>query len=212
MITRRHFLFAAASLPLLPPAAQALTAGQDYVVVQPPLPTQDPKRVEVLEFFWYGCPHCFALEPDLTAWIKTLPKYAYFRRVPAIFPQTPHWAPMAKAYYAAEMLGLADKLHGDIFNAIHLSGQNLNDKETLLNFVQKLGVNRKQFAQALDSPEVQTRVAKAQSLSVAAGIHGVPAMVVDGKYQTSVTQAGTPEKLFTTLNELIALAEKNKKH
>lgn len=212
MLTRRTFLLSAAALPLLNTTAQALTAGQDYALVQPPLTTLDPKRVEVLEFFWYGCPHCFALEPDINAWLKTLPKYAYFRRVPAIFPQTPHWAPLAKAYYAAEMLGLSEKLHGDIFNAIHLSGQNLNDKDTLLNFVQKLGVNRKQFSMALDSPEVQTRVTQAQALSVAAHIQGVPSLVVDGRYQTSVTQTGTPEKLFSTLNELIALAEKGKKH
>lgn len=212
MLTRRHFLLTAAGLTFLSPVARALTAGQDYLVVQPPLPTRDPKRVEVLEFFWYGCPHCFALEPDLSAWVKTLPKYAYFRRVPAVFPQTAHWVPMARAYYAAEILGLSDKLHADIFNAIHLSGQDLNNREVLLDFVQKMGVNRKQFAAALDSPEVKARVTKSQSLSVASGIQGVPALVVDGKYQTSITQTGTPEKLFSTLNELIALAEQNKKH
>ena len=211
MLTRRHFLFTAAALPFIPGAAHALTPGKEYLLVQPPLKTLDPKRVEVLEFFWYGCPHCFALEPDLHAWVKTFPKNVYFRRVPAVFPQTPHWMPLARAYYAAEMLGLAEKLHYDIFNGIHLSGQNLNDKETLLNFVQKLGVNRKQFGQALDSPEVQNRVAEAQKLSVAAGIQGVPALVIDGKYQTSVTQTGSPEKLFATLNELIAQAQQSKK-
>jgi thiol:disulfide interchange protein DsbA len=152
MLTRRHFLFTAAALPFIPGAAQALTAAPEYLPVQTPLKTLDPKRIEVMEFFWYGCPHCFALEPDLNAWLKTLPKNAYLRRVPAVFPQTPHWIPLARAYYAAEMLGLSEKLHYDIFNGIHLSGQNLNDKETLLNFVQKLGVNRKQFAHALESP------------------------------------------------------------
>ena len=211
MLTRRHFLFTAAALPFMPGAALALTAGQEYLPLQTPLKTLDPKRIEVMEFFWYGCPHCFALEPDLNAWLKTLPKNAYLRRVPAVFPQTPHWAPLARAFYAAEKLGLAEKLHFDIFNGIHLSGQNLNDKETLLNFVQKLGVNRKQFAHALDSPEVQSRVAEAQKLSVAAGIQGVPAFVVDGKFQTSVTQTGSPEKLFATLNELIAQAQQSKK-
>ena len=211
MFTRRQFLFSAAALPLLSHAAYALTPGQEYNAISPPLPTLDPKRVEVMELFWYGCPHCFALEPDVVAWVKTLPKNVYFRRVPAVFAQTPGWIPLARAYYAAEILGLSDKLHEDFFNAIHLSGQNLNDREVLLKLVQQLGVNRKQFAQALDSPEVNTRIEKSQRLSAASGAQGVPALVVDGRYQTSVAQAGTPEKLFTTLNGLIVLAQQTKR-
>ena len=125
MLSRRQFLLSAAALPLIPSAAQALTPGQEYNIISPALDTLDPKRVEIMELFWYGCPHCFQLEPDLTAWVKALPKNVYFRRVPAIFSQTPHWIPLARAYYAAEILGLTDKLHHDFFNAIHLSGQNL---------------------------------------------------------------------------------------
>lgn len=212
MITRRYFLLSAATLPLIPNLAQALTPGQEYAIIPSPLETLDPKRVEVMELFWYGCPHCFTLDPELSAWVKTLPKYAYFRRVPAIFSQTPHWIPLARAFYAAEILGLTEKLHYDFFNAIHLSGQNLNDRESLLKLVQKLGVNRKQFEQALDSPEVNARLEKAQRLSNASAAKGVPALVVDGKYQTSLSQVGTPEKLITTLNELIALAQQSKKH
>ncbi len=88
MLTRRNFLLAASTLPFIPVSAQALTEGQEYHLVQPPLKTLDPKRVEVLEFFWYGCPHCFALEPDLNAWLKTLPKGVYIRRVRRISPNT----------------------------------------------------------------------------------------------------------------------------
>lgn len=209
MTSRREFLLAAATLPFIPLSAQALTQGKEYAVLQPALATQDPKRVEVLEFFWYGCPHCFTLEPDLTAWVKTLPKGAYFRRIPAVF--NPNWAPLARAFYAAERLGVSEKLHYDIFNAIHLSGQNLNNRETLLSFVEKLGVNRKQFAQKLDSPEVSASVEASQRLGAAAQLQGVPALVVDGKYQTSVSQTGSHEKLFVALNELIALAQVGKK-
>lgn len=209
MTSRREFLLAAATLPFVPLNTYALTQGKEYALVQPALATLDPKRVEVLEFFWYGCPHCFSLEPDLTAWVKTLPKGAYFRRIPAVF--TPNWAPLARAYYAAELLGITEKLHYDIFNAIHLSGQNLNNRETLLSFIEKLGVNRKQFAQKLDSPEVTARVETSQRLGAAAQLQGVPALVVDGKYQTSVTQTGSHEKLLATLNELIAQAQANKK-
>lgn len=212
MITRRQFLFTAAILPLISSTTYALTAGQEYDAIVPPIATVDPKRVEVMELFFYGCPHCFALDPDVVAWTKTLPKNVYFRRVPGIFAQTPHWIPLARAYYAAEILGLGDKLHYDFFNAIHLSGQNLNDREVLLKLVQKLGANRKQFEKALDSPEVNNRIAQSQKISIASGAKGVPAFVVDGKYLTSVTQTGSPEKLFAALNELIAQAQQNKKH
>ncbi|OFZ95035.1 MAG: hypothetical protein A2Z44_11230 [Betaproteobacteria bacterium RBG_19FT_COMBO_58_11] len=209
MTSRREFLLVAATLPFIPLNAHALTQGKEYALVQPALETQDPKRVEVLEFFWYGCSHCFSLEPDLTAWVKTLPKGVYFRRIPAVF--NPSWAPMARAFYAAELLGVTEKLHYDIFNAIHLSGQNLNNRETLLSFVEKLGVNRKQFAQKLDSPEVTARVETSQRLGAAAQLQGVPALVVDGKYQTSVTQTGGHEQLFVTLNGLIVQAQAGKK-
>ena len=209
MTSRREFLLAAAALPFLPLSAHALTQGKEYTLLQPALETQYPKRVEVLEFFWYGCSHCFSLEPDLVAWVKTLPKDVHFRRIPAVI--NPNWAPLARAFYAAERLGVTEKLHYDIFNALHLSGQNLNNREILLNFVEKLGVNRKQFAQKFDSAEVTAQVAASQRLGAAAQLQGVPTLVVDGKYQTSVTQAGSHEKLFVTLNELIALAQIDKK-
>lgn len=209
MLSRREFLLAAATLPFIPLSAHALTQGKEYALIQPALETQDPKRVEVLEFFWYGCPHCFSLEPDLTAWVKTLPKGTYFRRLPAVF--NPNWAPLARAYFAAERMGITEKLHYDIFNAIHLSGQNLNNRDTLLSFVEKMGVNRKQFAQKLDSPEVIASVEKSQRLGAAAQLQGVPALVVDGKYQTSVTHTGSHEKLFEVLNELIVQAQAGKK-
>ena len=210
MLTRRHFLFTAAALPLIVGAPIALAA--DYDVISAPIATIDPKRIEVVELFFYGCPHCFALEPDVVAWTKALPKNVYFRRVPAVFTQTPHWIPLARAFYAAEILGLTDKLHHDFFNAIHLSGQNLNDREVLLKLVQKLGANRKQFEQALDSPEVNKRVAQSQQISNASGAKGVPAFVIDGKFITSVTQTGTPERLFATMNDLITQAQQNKKN
>lgn len=209
MTSRRDFLFAAATLPFISLNAHALTAGKEYVLLQPAIETQDPKRVEVMEFFWYGCPHCFTLEPDLTAWVKTLPKGTYFRRIPAVF--NPAWSHLARAYYAAELLGVTEKVHYDIFNAIHLSGQNLNNREALLAFVAKLGVNRKQFSQTLDSPEVTARVEASKRLGAAAQLQGVPALVIDGKYQTSVSQTGGHEQLFATANELIAKAHASKK-
>lgn len=215
MLTRRQFLLSTATLPLLqlsPGAAHALTAGVEYNDTNSAIETLDSKRVEVLELFWYGCPHCFNLEPDLSAWVKSsMPKNAYFRRVPAVFEQTPHWVPLAQAYYAAEVLGLTEKLHYDFFNAIHLSGQNLNSREVLLKLVQTLGVNRHKFEKVLDSEEVKKRIERSKAISAASGAKGVPSIVVDGKYQTSVSQTGSHARLLSTVNELISLAQQNKK-
>jgi len=207
MPTRRRFLgLAAATLALSPFALSraALVAGRDYALVEFPQPTLDPKRVEVLELFFYGCPHCFELEPLLTKWLKTLPRHAYFRRMPAVFHDG--WVPLAKAYYALEALGLVDKLHAAIFDAIHLQGANLNKRENLLRFIAAQGVDAARFGAAYDSLAVQTKVQQARELTSAYGIQGVPSMIVDGRYRTSSSQTGGHERLFPVLDELIALA------
>lgn len=210
MNSRRRFLgFAAAfslGLVALPAAYAALRPGRDYELVEFPQPTLDPKRVEVLELFFYGCPHCFDLEPMLNKWVATLPRHAYFRRMPAIFNDG--WVPLAKAYFAAEALGVVEKLHGEIFNAIHLQGMNLNNRDTLLRLVAARGVDAKKFAQAYDSFGVQAKVQQAREQTSAYGIQGVPSLIVDGKYRTSSSLTGSHEKLFPVLDELIALAWK----
>lgn len=212
MTSRREFLIASTSLATLAlaPRAHAATAGTDYAVLTPAVPTLDPKRIEVLEFFWYGCPHCFNLEGDLAAWKKTLAKDVYFRRMPASGPA--HWVPLAKAYFAAEALGVTEKLHVDMFNAIHLSGMNLNERETLLKFVEQYGVNRKQYAAAYDSPAVQAKVKQAQELGAKAGVDSVPTLIINGRFRTSPSMVGgSHDKLFTVVNELIGNARQNKK-
>lgn len=211
MNNRRQFLKLAAAttaIGLLPVQASraALVEGRDYALVEFPQPTTDPKRVEVLELFFYGCPHCFELEPLLEPWVKKLPKYAYFRRMPAIFNDS--WVPMAKAFYAAQDLGVLEKLHSDMFNAIHLQGINLNSRDTLLRFVAARGVDAKKFGEAYDSFGVQNQVSQARQLTGAYGIQGVPSMIVDGKYRTSSSMTGSHEKLFPVLNQLIAMALK----
>lgn len=211
MKNRRQFLkltAAAAALGMLPArySEAALVAGKDYALVDFPQPTTDPKRVEVLELFFYGCPHCFELEPLLEPWVKKLPSDVYFRRMPAIFNDS--WVPMAKAFYAAQDLGVLEKLHSDMFNAIHLQGINLNSREVLLRFVAAHGVDAKKFGDAYDSFGVANQVSQARQLTGAYGIEGVPSMIVDGKYRTSSSMAGSHQKLFPVLNQLIVLARK----
>lgn len=209
MPNRRQFLAASTAIGLAAWATPGRTQFADHVVINPPLPTLDPKRVEVMEFFYYGCPHCFQLEGSLVTWKQNMPKGAYFRAMPAV--PNPGWVWLAKAYFAAEALGALGRLHADMFNAIHLSGTNLNDRENLFALVERAGVNRKQFAQAMESEATQKRVAESERLGRAAGLDGVPMFVVDGRYRTSVSMAGGYDKVFDTINNLVALAQRNKK-
>lgn len=212
MSNRRQFLKLTAATAVLGLAAghsqAALLPGREYALLDFPQPTTDPKRVEVLELFFYGCPHCFELEPIIVPWARKLPKHAYFRRMPAIFNDS--WVPMAKAFYAAEALGVTEKLHSVMFNAIHLQGVNLNSRDTLLKFVAAQGVDGAKFGAAYDSFGVQAKVTEARQLTGAYGITGVPAMVVDGKYRTASSMVGGHEKLLPALNELIALAQRER--
>ena len=212
MTQRRQFLkisAATAALGLFAPASEArLIPGKDYAELDFPQATTDPKRIEVLELFYYGCPHCFELEPILLRWLKHLPKNAYFRRMPAIFNDS--WVPMAKAFYAAEALGVLDKLHEPMFNAIHLQGINLNSKDTLLKFVASQGVDAAKFGAAYDSFGVQAKVNEAHQLTGSYGITGVPSVIVDGKYRTSSSMVGSHEKLPAALDELIAMVQRER--
>jgi len=211
MTSRRQFLqfsAATAALGMALPSQAALVPGKDYAVLDFPQATTDPKRVEVLELFFYGCPHCFDLEPALVLWTKKLPKHAYFRRMPAIFND--NWVPMARAFYAAEALGVTEKLHAPMFNAIHLQGVNLNSKGTLLKFVASQGVDAAKFGEAYDSMGVQAKVNEARQLTSSYGITGVPSIIVDGKYRTSSSMVGSHDKLMSALDQLIALSHRER--
>jgi thiol:disulfide interchange protein DsbA len=183
-------------------------AGKDYALVSPPVPTETGKKIEVLEVFWYGCPHCFDLEPELAAWVKKLPKDVVFRRMPGVLPDS--WLSLAKAYYAAEALDAVDKLHAGIFNAIHLGQINLNNEKILFDWVGKQGVDSKKFADAYASFAVQNKAMRAKQLSRAYGLSGVPAIVVEGKYLTSPAMAGGNSALLAVTDELIKKARQER--
>jgi thiol:disulfide interchange protein DsbA len=182
--------------------------GRDYELVAPPQPPETGKKIEVLEIFWYGCPHCFALEPELNKWLKQLPKDVEFRRMPGIFRD--NWVQGAKVFYTFEALGLTNRLHGDMFNAIHVDGINFDDDRTLFDWVQQHGVNRRQFADTYSSFAVQSKVLRARQLTKAYGINGVPSIIVDGKYRTAPSMAGSYPALFNTLDQLIKKARQDR--
>jgi thiol:disulfide interchange protein DsbA len=202
-------LMLALPLVLATPAVQAVDAGIDYAVLSPAQRT-DVKagQVEVLEFFWYRCPHCYNIEPEVQSWERKLPKNVVFKRVPGILSDG--WVPLARAYYALEALDLVDKLHGEVFKAIHAQGMDLNNPEIFFDWAASKGVDRKKLAAAYNSFGVNSKVMRAKQMTQAYQLTGVPAFAVNGKYTTSAYMTGSHAKLFEALDELIAMELKTK--
>lgn len=185
-------------------AQAAPVAGKEYSLLNPPRPTETGKKIEVIEFFYYGCPHCFDLEPNLEAWRKKLPADVAFRRVPGVFRDS--WMPLTKLYYTLEAMGLTEKLHGDAFNAIHAENVDLGTDKAIIDWAAKKGVDRNKFAATFNSFAVQNKAQRARSMTQGYGIQGVPTLVVDGKYMTSSSQAGGHDGVMKTVDDLIAMA------
>lgn len=204
MFTRALALVAATVLSLSVSAAgPEAFEGHDYARVKPQ-PVATGNKIEVLEFFWYRCPHCFQLEPALNTWLKTLPADAQVRRVPAVF--RPDWLPGAKLYYTLEQMGLLARLHDKVFDAYHVENLNLNDPKVLGDWIAKQGVDRKRFEGIYNSFSTQSKATQGAQLAAAYAINGVPAFVIDGKYTTSVSMTGSQQRLFEVLDQLIVKA------
>lgn len=198
----------ALALLLASSPAAALEWGRDYVEI-PAQPTSVKRdQVEVLEFFWYRCPHCYHLEPELNAWLKKLPKNVVFKRVPGVLSDS--WLPLARAYYALEAAGLLEKLHDDVFHAIHVQGMDLNPPAAFLDWAATKGADRKRLAAAYASFTVETKAMRAQQLTRDFRLSGVPGFVVNGKYTTSAYLTGGNPQTFKVLDELIAMESKAK--
>jgi thiol:disulfide interchange protein DsbA len=155
--------------------------GKNYTVYNPPRSTEVRDKIEITEFFWYGCGHCFHLDPALNQWVKKLPKDVSFRRVPALFSDG-RWGPGAKIFYTLEAMGLLEKLHGDVFAAIHTERINLFDEKVLFDWMAKKGVDGKKFADTYSSFAIQSKLSRSMQLTQTHGLDGVPAMIVDGRY------------------------------
>ena len=197
--------FAALGAPLAARAQQP-RAGVDYLSLKPELPVETPGKIEVIEFFWYGCPHCYTLEPFIETWLKKLPSDAQFRRIPAVFND--RWARDAAVYYAFEALGLVNRLHRPLFDAIHRDGLRTDSAEALGQWLQRQGVDAKKFDEAVRSFGVQAKVRRAAQLSVAYRIDGTPAMAVQGRYTVGAEQSRTQQGMLDTVDHLIGLVRK----
>jgi thiol:disulfide interchange protein DsbA len=203
------FLFCAAA------AAAQPVPGRDYSVINPPQPTESGKRVEVLEFFWYGCPHCNALQSPLRVWLKSKPADVDFRRVPAVFADS--WIPLTWTYYTLDALGAVEKLHYDVFEAIHEQRIRLSDPKVLFDWVERHGIDKQAFAQAYHSFGVRSRGMRSIEMTRAYDIPGTPALVVDGKYVVAPSMILKPDKrsvdyerYFEVLDQVIARARQER--
>lgn len=200
----RALLAALALLPAL--AAQAATdfvEGQHYLVLQKPVETSAPPgKVEVVELFWYGCPHCYRLEPVIEEWLQHKPAQADFVRIPAALG--PSWELGARVYYATQVLGVTDKTHQALFDAVHRQHRNPTDEQAMADVVAAQGVDRDAFLKALHSFDVDTRLRKSKSQVLQYRITGVPAIVIAGKYVSDIGMAGSPQALVELIDFLVA--------
>lgn len=218
---RREFSFSAATLAAsatlgasaLPALAQAqasapaaaFKSGRDYLTLDKPAPTEAPAgSVEVVEFFWYNCPHCNAFESMFEAWVKKQPKDVSIRRAPIAF--RPDFEPQQRLYFVLEGLGKVDELHAKVFNAIHVQKQQLNTVDQISAWMEKQGIPKAKFMELYNSFTVSTKVRKATQLQDAYLLDGVPALGIAGRYFTNGTQAKSLERSLQVTDYLIVQA------
>lgn len=183
-------------------AQQSFSEGREYLALDKPLPVEAPAgKVEVVEFFWYYCPHCYNFEPQLQAWLKNKPANVVFRRVPVAFNSG--MEVHQRTYYALEALGKVEALQQPLFDAIHKEKQNLTTADAMANWVDKHGVPKAKFLEQFNSFATATKVRKATQLQNEFRVDGVPAMGVAGRYYTDGALAGSMERVLQTVNFLI---------
>ena len=184
-----------------PVQAEDAATRVDYVTLAAPQPTSDPSKIEVVEMFSYGCSHCYHLDPLLDTWVSAQPDDVVFVRIPVVFRES--WEPLARAYYVAEMLGVSDKTHTALFKAVHEDKQRIEDIDALAKFFVAQGVDDKKFRDAYNSFGVAAKINRAKQMTQRYGITGTPTLVINGKYRTSASEAGSHEGMLKAANKLI---------
>ena len=182
--------------------AETFKEGEDYKRLTTPVKVEDPAKIEVREFFWYGCPHCFSLEPTLLDWKATMPEGVAFVQTPAALNQS--WMNHAHAFYVAEALGKIELIHKDLFHAIHLENKRneLNSQEGLASFFAKYGIPEEEFNKLFHSFSIRVKVRNAEALAKTYRLTGVPAVVVNGKYVVQTGDGGF-DRMMRVVNFLI---------
>lgn len=193
--------FALAAAAVSVQAQDDWVEGVHYERIVPAQSTSTGDKVEVLEVFWYGCPHCFRFEPYVERWLRRKPDNAEFVRLPGIL--RPSWEPHARAFYAAELLGVWEKIHMPLFNAIHLQKRSLNNEQALAEFFADYGVDPGKFRKTYHSFAVETKVRRAKAMVERYGVNGVPVVIVNGKYKVSNTMTGSSANTLKVINFLV---------
>ena len=190
--------------------AEAPQVGNNFEAVAQPIATDNAAKIEVMEIFWYGCIHCYQMDAPLNAWVKKLPSDVYFKRMPGL--PNASWAPMAKAFYAMETLGVMEKLHAPLFEAVH-KAKNLNptDEKAIIDWLTlNSKMDKAKVESAFKSFTTNTNLSRAAQIFRASGATGVPSLVIDGKYITSSTMNGGNEQALKVADYIIENVRKDK--
>lgn len=183
--------------------ATNIQPGRDYRNVRQ-VQSIAPHKKQVLEFFYYGCSHCYNLEPSLHEWLKTKPSDVNFQRIPAVL-DNPNWQFMAKVYLTAEDLGIVDQSHMPFFHALHRDRLPLFNLQAIAQFHSQFGVSEQTFAQTFESFKIDQAMRRAQQLTQTYHVQGVPNMIINGRYVTDLTMTGSPQALWKTVDQLLTL-------
>lgn len=185
----------------------ATSRAQGYETISPAQNTSTEGKVEVLEFFWFGCPHCYAFEPSIEEWAKNIPSNtAFVREAP---PLNPAWEQHSRAFYAAEILGIQEKFFPAMFEAIHKDKQRMRKPKDIAKLVDSLELDGDKFLATMKSFGVETRLRRSMQLAQGAGITGVPAVIVNGKYRINSTSAGSHEGMINAINSTVEIEKKS---
>lgn len=205
-VSRRTVLMAGAAIPGLVSIpqlarAQAFSAEGRYDILPTPQPTANPDKVEVVEIFWYGCPHCNRFQPHIDPWQAKAPDYVDFVRMPAIFRKS--WEVHARAYYASEAMGALEKTHAQMFAQIHGRGEKLDSRDAVEQFFAAQGIGDDAFSKSYDSFAVDSGIRRSKVMQERYGIRGVPSVIVNGKYRVTASLAGSYPNMIQVMNALI---------
>ena len=201
-------LFSALSIFLaftLPSAAQEFQEDVNFFPLLVEQPVRTGGRIEVLEIFWYGCPHCYALEPYLKKWLKNKPEFVEFVQLPAVLNRS--WAFDARVFYTFVALGLMDELHEAYFDAIHQDRRRMKNVEQVASWAQEQGIDPKLILDTFNSFGVDSMLANATQMSGRYEADGVPTIIIDGKYRTTVSLAGGHNEIIDLINYLAQRAK-----
>src|SRR5260221_6404466 len=189
-------------------ASAQIQLGREFQRVEPPHPTTAGNRIEVIEFFYYGCSVCYEPEPFLSRWLVTAPEYVEFRRVPAL--STEAWGPFAKLFYTLDALGQIGRLHWPVYDSFHFEDMRVNDEKVMADWAVRNGIERQRFLGTYDSPDVAAKIAQTRQLLKAYDVRGVPPFIVDGKFLTSARLAGGTQQVVQVVDQLVRRAREER--